>query len=519
MTNENTFLKNTAILTISGIIVKILSAAYRIPLTRMIGARGMGRYTAAFNIFMPFFSIATAGITPTVSRLCAAGKSKNPEDTIGLQKSAAFYFGGLSLLRIVRALLVGFTYAYYTDNAMIFIGIRLLCPNLFFATFEAIYKGISQGTMHMLASAKAGVLESGAKIVIGVSSVYLAGVLAGEIRGDVQLVCAFATVSISGFICFAYMYSDFRKRYNVKPSSLSVSPRLLFSMAVPISASALVVSLSNFSDTVLCLSIIQKIPDSRLMSAYPFISFSRVEEKRIWLFGVYQGLCLSVVNLIPSMSAAVGASGLPVITKSVTEKDLYNTKKRIDKLIKLTAAIVVPISLFVTFFPGEVLRTLYGDNGAQTTLAIVFLQAMAPVAVLSAFSFPLNSVMHAIEKSSRILKILLISCFIKVVLSVCLCSVDSINIMGCLASQIVFHVLVFVLSLSTIKAVYPPQNVISKIIYPSMLSYILLSFVRAVSDIYLYAVPVEFKTVFCGGVFVLLYMSVLIFTGFFVDKK
>ena len=63
---EDSFLKGTAVLAVSGIVVKLLSAAYRIPLTRMIGAEGMGKYSAAFNIFMPFFSMAVAGITPTV---------------------------------------------------------------------------------------------------------------------------------------------------------------------------------------------------------------------------------------------------------------------------------------------------------------------------------------------------------------------------------------------------------------------------------------------------------------------
>ena len=50
------------------------------------------------------------------------------------------------------------------------------------------------------------------------------------------------------------------------------------------------------------------------MAAYPFVSFTAEDEKAIWLFGVYQGLCLSVTNLIPSLSAAVGSSGLPFIT-------------------------------------------------------------------------------------------------------------------------------------------------------------------------------------------------------------
>ena len=62
MKKENSFIKAGAILVVSGFIVKILSAAYRIPLTRMLGASLMGKYSAVINIFMPFFSFATAGI-------------------------------------------------------------------------------------------------------------------------------------------------------------------------------------------------------------------------------------------------------------------------------------------------------------------------------------------------------------------------------------------------------------------------------------------------------------------------
>ena len=40
---DNIFIKGTAVLELSGIVVKYLSAAYRIPLTRMIGAEGMGK--------------------------------------------------------------------------------------------------------------------------------------------------------------------------------------------------------------------------------------------------------------------------------------------------------------------------------------------------------------------------------------------------------------------------------------------------------------------------------------------
>ncbi|MBQ5313228.1 MAG: oligosaccharide flippase family protein, partial [Oscillospiraceae bacterium] len=62
--------------------VKLLSAAYRIPLTRMMGASLMGHYSAVLNVFMPFFSVATAGITPALSRFTAQLNSQGDDNGI-----------------------------------------------------------------------------------------------------------------------------------------------------------------------------------------------------------------------------------------------------------------------------------------------------------------------------------------------------------------------------------------------------------------------------------------------------
>ncbi len=514
---DNDFLKGTVILGFSGVVVKILSAAYRIPLTRMIGAEGMGRYAAAFNIFMPFFSLATAGITPTVSRLRAINTA--PGDAVVIRRRACTLFGIVSRLLICRGLATSYIYAGYMGSAIIFAGVALLCPNLFFATFEAVYKGISQGTMNMKASAKAGVLESSAKIIIGLSGVYFTGMMVQNNPVDAQLIWAFTTVSISGLICFVFLHRDFKRSYRgAQKTGLKITASALLSMAVPISLSALVVSLSNSADTMVSLSIVKNFSDRQLMAAYPFISFTAVEEKAIWLFGVYQGLCLSVVNLIPSLSAAIGASGLPLLTKAVNTGNKASSARQINRLVRFTAAISVPAAMFVMFFSWEVIYTLYGDEGASTLLASNFLKYMAPVAVLSAFSFPLNSVLHSEGKSSSILKILIISRLVKVVLSVGLCSIPRINIMGCMISTMVFHTLVFLLSLNSIRGVYPAKNLLGNIVYPAMLSYVLLTFMRALADFVLYNIPTGFTTIFCGVVFVVVYLCLLVFMGFFVDK-
>ncbi len=518
--NNDTFIKGTAVLAVSGVVVKLLSAAYRIPLTRMIGAEGMGKYSAAFNIFMPFFSLAVAGITPTVSRLVAMETADDSDVYISIRKKAGRVYGLLSVVLIVLAVAVSWFYSGYIDSYMIFTGVVMLCPNLFFATFEAVYKGISQGSLNMAVTAKASLLESGAKLIVGITTVYLAGVMIKNNAEDAQLIAAFGTVSLCGMLCWAYMRNDFNKRYIPKGTEKrDINTGVLLSMSVPISLSALVVSLANFFDTVICLSIVKNIPDFQLMAAYPFVSFFAEDEKAIWLFGVYQGLCLSVVNLIPSLSSAIGSSGLPYITRSIYADNGTSFHHQTNRLLKLTAFLVVPVSLFVAFFPEEVLVTLYGDRGAQTALATYFLRFMAPVAILSAFSFPLNSILHSFKKSDTILKILVFACGVKVVLSGWLCSVEKINIMGCIISQTVFHLIVFILSVLAVSRHNRDVSVVPHLIVPVSVAYLLLTFLRIFADFVLYSVPTVFKTFFCGGIFVVVYVTIFRFIGFFVDNS
>ena len=48
---KKSFVKNAGILAISVIIAKVLGAIYRIPLTGIIGAEGMGLYQFVYPVF------------------------------------------------------------------------------------------------------------------------------------------------------------------------------------------------------------------------------------------------------------------------------------------------------------------------------------------------------------------------------------------------------------------------------------------------------------------------------------
>ena len=91
--------------------------------------------------------------------------------------------------------------------------------------------------------------------------------------------------------------------------------------------------------------------------------------------------------------------------------------------------------------------------------------------------------------------------------------------MGCIVSQIVFNCLVFVLSVFAVTKAAPGVAVIPQLIIPVAVAYLLLTFLRIFADFVLYAVPTVFKTVFCGGIFVVVYVTIFLFIGFFVDNS
>ena len=65
---KDTFFGGAAILAAGIIVVKVISAVYKMPLVNILGSSGYADFTAAFNIFNILLTVSTAGISrPTRS--------------------------------------------------------------------------------------------------------------------------------------------------------------------------------------------------------------------------------------------------------------------------------------------------------------------------------------------------------------------------------------------------------------------------------------------------------------------
>jgi len=68
---KDKFLRGALILTIAGLMVKIIGSVNRILLSRLLGGEGIGLYQIAYPIYLLMISISAAGIPIAISILVA----------------------------------------------------------------------------------------------------------------------------------------------------------------------------------------------------------------------------------------------------------------------------------------------------------------------------------------------------------------------------------------------------------------------------------------------------------------
>ena len=153
-------------LTIATIVVKILGAIYKIPLSHVLGEEGMGYFNSAYTVYTFFFLLCTAGVPKAIMLLYAnANEDSNKENKILRSALEFFAITGLaisvafSLLSIPLSKLIGSPNAYLS---MIFIA-----PSILFSAISGVFRGYFSAKVKFLHVAISQMIEGGGKLLFG----------------------------------------------------------------------------------------------------------------------------------------------------------------------------------------------------------------------------------------------------------------------------------------------------------------------------------------------------------------
>ena len=108
MNLNNAFLRGTLLLSLAGLISRIMGFFYRIFLANTIGAEGMGIYQLIFPIYGICFSLCASGIETSISKLTAAKQALGqPKEALNILKTGLI----LSLILSISCSLILTRYA------------------------------------------------------------------------------------------------------------------------------------------------------------------------------------------------------------------------------------------------------------------------------------------------------------------------------------------------------------------------------------------------------------------------
>jgi stage V sporulation protein B len=165
---KHSLLKGTLILSIAGVIVKVIGAVYRIPLANIITSEGMGYYGSAYPIYGFLIAISTTGLPTAISKLVsekmALGQTAEAHRVfrvsfvtlfaVGLVSSTALFAASKYLVNAIQN-----PKAYYSMIAV--------APALFFVPLMSAFRGYFQGLQNMVPTALSQVFEQLGRVIVG----------------------------------------------------------------------------------------------------------------------------------------------------------------------------------------------------------------------------------------------------------------------------------------------------------------------------------------------------------------
>ncbi|WP_250229589.1 putative polysaccharide biosynthesis protein [Anaeropeptidivorans aminofermentans] len=371
-------IKSAAILTASGIINRILGFVYRIYMSNVIGAEGMGLYQLIMPIYSLAWSISCSGFTTTLSKLISAEQAKGEYGNMGrILKQSLVITSGLGLLLSVLLFFnAEFAAANFVKDERLILSLKILSLSFPFMAAGSCIRGYFYGLQETTVPAVSQVFEQ---------LVRMAAIFALShklIPMGLEFACAAAVIGIFLgeffsflMIIFSYKYFKAKNSFNKKPSYTTFdSFILIFSMSLPL-------TLNRVSGSLL-LSIENMMLPQRLQLSG--LTGSQAMEE----FGKISGMAMPLIMFPSAILVSLAISLVPAISEALAVNNMKRINFTVSKVLLFTNIIGICAAGFFILYSGNLGSIIYNEDIAEI---LIYLGIMCPFTYMNTtFSGILN---------------------------------------------------------------------------------------------------------------------------------
>lgn len=468
---RQSFLKGSAILMGMVIITKLLGLMYKIPLTNILGGTGMGYFSGAYAVFTPLFAVAVSGIPSTISRMVAENYAFERYLNIRkIKRTSMLLFSTLGLAATCLVICVSGLLANNVINEPSAVWSLIgVAPSVFLGAVMSVERGYYEGLRNMIPTAVSEIIEAVFKLIFGLGFAYgvmnyaensfyqtggCFGVFCHTIDDAYAVALPFVTgasilgVSLATAIGCLYIVISGRiqgdgithamlERDRSTDRTSQLLKRLL-KYAAPIAIASVITTLTNMIDLITINPCLTKALEKD-GGIFSHLTESNLTADTLpnFVYGSYTGLAVTVLGLVPTLTAMFGKSILPALAESWAKRDHSCIHRNLSGMLFITSVIAVPSGIGVSLLAKEILEFLYGGRVDEIAVSAVPLTILGAGVIFMSISIPCFSALQTIGSPKLPIIIMLAGGAAKLVFNVILIPIPELNICGVAISTVI----------------------------------------------------------------------------------
>jgi len=509
------FAYGALLLSISGFLVKLIGAVFRIPLTNLVGTQAMSFYSSSYSIYIFLLSLATSGlptgIAAMISKSLALGKNKDITRIIKIAASIFVTLGGVLSV-------VGFIFAPQIAEIMnskeAYYAVAAIMPAIFNIAVVSVFKGFFQGYNNMAPTAISNLVEAIVKLCAGYGIAYYMfrnGYPMEQVVGGAIFGVTLSTFAAMIFMTLRFVFRD--KSYRVKVSDfikdIGTPKKTLVRDFLVISLPIMVSSISaNLMGAVDAFTVMNRLK-----------GFMSVENAQM-LWGSYGNMVLTLFNLPSFLIVCISMSLIPTISGAYAKKDSALVAKTINRAYTYSSILAFGCAFglsgaanraLLLFFPGP-------NNAASVEAATPLLEILSFALVCVGLSNITASILQAVGKSYLPVISVTVGACIKTLMTWILVSIPELNIYGApIATNIAYPVMVVMNFIFIKKHIGGKPNIMSVFLKPlvgGIACFVSIKLFIWAFELFLPPRIALFPSIICAGVIYLTIIFMFKLVGF-----
>ncbi len=488
---KQSFLHGTALLAMAAAVVKILGAVYSIPLKSIIGDKGFGYYSTAYELYNILLTISLTGLPVAMSRLISQESSLGNYNRVRcVFKTSRMIFLSLGLAgTLAMMLLCRFLAGTVMKQPDAWAAILCLGPSAFLICMMSTYRGFFQGQGNMRPTSVSQMLEAAVKLLLGLGL----ALTVMKVWGNVSLAAGAAILGVTGscVVSVLYLYSRFRRAYGemevtAEPAgSRKTTARSLLAIAVPITIGSAGLSILNACEIGIYMD--------RLLT----LGYSQAEADT--MKGIYN-FAQKIFNMPVAFVTPITVSIIPAITSHLTLKNSRGARSTAESATRILGLLCIPCGVGLAVLAEPIIGLLGNYSGENLVLATKLMTLLGISLVFNALVLLTNAIMQSHGHANLPVVNMFIGGFLKLAAVFVLTGNPHIGIVGTPIGTLLCCVTICILNLITMRRCIPNCPSILKNLVRSFLAAALMGAATFGAHYVLETVlGITSRLILCGG--------------------